>query len=96
MSTRPDRRLAAVIALDVVGYTKLMGDNEERTHEQVSDALRDLVVPTVAACSGRVVKKTGDGALLEFRSVVEALRCGIILQCAMRERNASSSQTRRV
>ncbi len=89
MSTRPDRRLAAVLALDVVGYTKLMGDNEERTHERVSDVLRDMVVPTIAACSGRVVKKTGDGALLEFRSVVEALRCGIIVQCAMRERNAS-------
>jgi len=89
MSTRPDRRLAAVMALDVVGYTKLMGHNEEHTHEQVSNALRDLIGPTIVACSGRVVKKTGDGALVEFRSVVEAIRCGIIVQCAMRERNAS-------
>src|SRR4051812_22893860 len=90
MSTRPDRRLAAVMALDVVGYTTLMGRNEEHTHEQVSSALRDLIGPTIAACSGRVVKKTGDGALVEFRSVVEAIRCGIIVQCALRERNTSA------
>jgi adenylate cyclase len=77
------------MALDVVGYTSLMGHNEEQTHERVSDALRDLVGPAIAACGGRIVKKTGDGALAEFRSVVEAIRCGTIVQCTMRERNAS-------
>src|SRR5262249_11982241 len=86
MPTRPDRRLAAVMALDVVGYTRLMGRNEEETHNRVLGTLYDLVAPTVASCGGRVVKKTGDGALAEFRSVVEAVRCGIIVQCAMRER----------
>jgi adenylate cyclase len=96
MAIRPDRRLAAVMALDVVGYTRLMGDNEEGTHERVSDTLRDLVVPTATAYGGRVVKKTGDGAMIEFRSVVEALRCGISVQCAMRERNTPVERESRI
>lgn len=90
MAIRPNRRLAAVMALDVVGYSKMMALDEERTHEHVSDALRDLLAPTVTACGGRIVKKTGDGALVEFRSVLEALRCCIIVQLAVRERNEST------
>jgi adenylate cyclase len=60
------------------------------------NTLRDLVGPTVAACGGRIVKKTGDGALAEFRSLVEAIRCGTIIQCAMRERNAAAESAQRL
>ena len=72
---RLERRLSAILAADVAGYSRLMGCDEEGTHVQLKDHLRTLVEPKIAEHRGRVVKNTGDGMLVEFSSVVDALRC---------------------
>jgi adenylate cyclase len=69
------RRLAAILAADVAGYSRLMGADEEGTHERLRGHLRDLIEPKIAEHRGRVVKNTGDGLLAEFQSVVDAVRC---------------------
>ena len=69
------RRLAAILAADVAGYSRLMGMDEEGTHERLRAHLCELVEPTIGAHNGRIVKNTGDGLLAEFASVVDALRC---------------------
>src|SRR5579864_133138 len=79
------RRLAAVLVLDVAGYSRLMQGDEEGTHARVSDLLREVVEPRIAEYHGRIVKGTGDGALVEFASVIDATRCAIAIQKAMRE-----------
>ena len=71
----PFRRLAAILAADVAGYSRLMGVDEEGTHERLKAHLQELVNPEIAEHHGRVVKTTGDGFLAEFPSVVGAVRC---------------------
>jgi adenylate cyclase len=82
------RRLAAILAADVAGYSRLMGADEEGTHERLKDLRRELIDPNIAQHHGRIVKTTGDGILIEFSSVVDALRCATAVQKAMAERNA--------
>ncbi len=71
------RKLAAILAADVVGYSRLAGADEDRTLARLRTLRSDLIDPTVSVHNGRVVKRTGDGSLVEFRSVVDAVRCAI-------------------
>jgi class 3 adenylate cyclase len=71
----PVRRLTAILAADVAGYSRLMGADEERTHERLKAHLAELVNPKITEHRGRIVKNTGDGFLAEFASVVDAVRC---------------------
>ena len=82
------RRLAAVLAADVAGYSRLMGRNEEGTLGQLMAHRRALVDPKIVEHHGRIVKTTGDGILAEFASVVDAVRCAVEMQRGMEERNA--------
>ena len=90
------RRLAAILAADVVGYSRLTGADEDRTLARLRALRSDLIDPTIAVHNGRVVKRTGDGAIVEFRSVVDAVRCAIEVQNAMIERNAGVPPERRI
>jgi adenylate cyclase len=90
------RKLAAILAADVVGFSRLAGADEDRTLARLRALRSDLVDPTIAVHNGRVVKRTGDGVLVEFRSVVDAVRCGIEIQNLMVERNAGLSPERRI
>jgi len=91
-----ERRLAAILAADVAGYSRLMGADEEGTHERLKVHLRDLVEPTIAEHRGRTVKNTGDGFLANFSSVVDAVRGAVDIQRRMAERNASIAATERI
>ena len=71
------RRLAAILAADVAGYSRLMGEDEEGTHERLRTHLQELIEPKIADHRGRIVKNTGDGFLAEFASVVDAVRCAV-------------------
>jgi class 3 adenylate cyclase len=82
-----DRRLAAILAADVAGYSRLMGADEEGTLARLNEHLRVLINPAIAEHRGRIVKTTGDGLLAEFASVVEAVRCAVAIQRGMAERN---------
>jgi adenylate cyclase len=93
---RIERRLAAILAADVAGYSLLTGVDEEGTHIQLQAHLRALVDPTVAEHRGRVVKNTGDGMLAEFGSVVDAMRCALDVQRGMVERNRGVSDEKRI
>ena len=90
------RKLAAILAADVVGFSRLAGADEDRTLARLRALRSDLIDPTIAVHNGRVVKRTGDGALVEFRSVVDAVRCAIEVQNAMVERNAGVPPDRRI
>ncbi len=90
------RKLAAVLAADVVGYSRLAGADEDRTLSRLRGLRSDLVDPAVAAHHGRVVKRTGDGILIEFRSVVDAVRCAVEVQSGLIERNAGVPADRRI
>jgi TolB-like protein/class 3 adenylate cyclase/Flp pilus assembly protein TadD len=90
------RRLAAILAADVAGYSRLMGADEEGTHERLQAHHRELVDPKISEHSGRVVKTTGDGMLAEFPSVVDAVRCAAELQHAMIDREAGVPEDRRI
>jgi|HubBroStandDraft_6_1064221.scaffolds.fasta_scaffold52937_1 TolB-like protein/Tfp pilus assembly protein PilF len=90
------RKLAAILAADVVGYSRLAGTDEDRTLARLRTLRSDLIDPTVAVHNGRVVKRTGDGSLIEFRSVVDAVRCAIEVQNGMVERNAGLPPERRI
>ena len=90
------RKLAAILAADVVGYSRLAGADEDRILARLRALRSDLIDPTIAVHHGRVVKRTGDGALVEFRSVVDAVRCAIEVQNAMLERNAGVPPERRI
>ena len=85
----PVRRLTAILAADVAGYSRLMGADEEGTHERLKAHLQELVDPKIAEHRGRIVKNTGDGFLAEFPSVVDAVRCGVEIQQGMVERNSA-------
>ncbi|MFA1626074.1 adenylate/guanylate cyclase domain-containing protein [Rhizobium mongolense] len=91
-----NRKLAAILAADVVGYSRLAGADEERTLARLRALRSDLIDPTIAVHNGRVIKRTGDGALVEFRSVVDAVRCAMEVQNGMVERNAGVPQERRI
>jgi adenylate cyclase len=95
-SERVERRLSAILAADVAGYSRLTGRDEEGTHVQLQGHLRSLIDPKIAEHRGRVVKNTGDGLLAEFGSVVEAVRCAVEVQRGMAERNAGVPQERRI
>jgi class 3 adenylate cyclase len=82
------RRLAAILATDVAGYSRLMGADEEGTLERLKALRRELLDPKITEHHGRIVKTTGDGLLVEFASVVDAVRCAVAVQQAMPERNA--------
>src|SRR6185437_16608711 len=77
------RRLTAILAADVAGYSRLMGADEEGTHERLRAHLRDLIEPKITGHRGRIVKNTGDGFLAEFASVVDAVRCAVEMQRGM-------------
>ena len=85
---RVERRLAAILAADVAGYSRLMGLDEEGTLAALKACRQELIDPKIAAYRGRIVKTAGDGALVEFASVVDAVRCAIDIQRAATERNA--------
>src|SRR5215471_14479486 len=90
------RKLAAILVADVVGYSRLAGADEDRTLARLRALRGDLIDPAIAAHHGRVVKRTGDGMLVEFRSVVDAVRGAIEVQNGMVERNAGLPPERRI
>ncbi len=93
---RVERRLAAILAADVVGYSRLMGANEEGTLAELKRHRRELVDPKISEHRGRIVKTTGDGMLVEFVSVVDAVRCAVDIQREMTGRNAEVPPDRRI
>ena len=90
------RKLAAILAADMVGYSRLAGADEDRTLSRLRGLRTDLIDPAIAAHHGRIVKRTGDGSLIEFRSVVDAVRCAIEVQNGLVERNAGVPPERRI
>jgi len=90
------RRLAAILAADVAGYSRLMGTDEEGTHERLKAHLGELVNPKIAEDRGRIVKNTGDGLLAEFASVVDAVRCAVEVQRGMADREPGVPEDRRI
>jgi adenylate cyclase len=90
------RKLAAILVADVVGYSRLAGADEDRTLSRLRGLRSDLIDPAIAAHHGRIVKRTGDGSIIEFRSVVDAVRCAIEMQNGMIERNAGLPPERRI
>jgi adenylate cyclase len=90
------RKIAAILAADVVGYSRLAGADEDRTLARLRTLRSDLIDPTIAVHHGRVFKRTGDGILIEFRSVVDAVRCAIEVQNGLVERNAGLPPERRI
>ena len=93
---RVQRRLAAILAADVAGYTRLMGEDEEGTLAVLTAHRTELIEPRIAEHRGRVVKTTGDGLLAEFASVVDAVRCAVAFQEGMAERNTDTAEDRRI
>ena len=93
---RVERRLAAILAADVAGYSRLMTADEEGTHFRLLTHRREVIEPKIREHRGRIVKHTGDGALAEFSSVVDAVRCALEVQQLMLARNAGVSQGRRI
>src|SRR5262245_11569325 len=90
------RRLAAIVAADIAGYSRLMGQDEEGTHARIKRQRRELIEPTIAEHHGRLIKYTGDGFLAMFDSPVEAVRCAIVIQQSMVGRNASLPLEQRI
>jgi len=90
------RRLAAILAADVAGYSRLIGKDEEGTLERLRSIRADVIDPKITEHRGRIVKTTGDGFLVEFSSVVDALRCATQWQHQMGERNADLPPTSRI
>ena len=90
------RKIAAILVADIVGYSRLAGADEDRTLSQLRALRSDLIDPTIALHHGRIVKRTGDGSVIEFRSVVDAVRCAIEVQDGMIERNSGLPPERRI
>jgi adenylate cyclase len=90
------RKIAAILAADVVGFSRLTGADEDRTLARLRALRSDLIDPTIAVHHGRIVKRTGDGSIVEFRSVVDAVRCAIEVQNGLIERNAGVPPERRI
>ncbi len=93
---RVERRLAAILAADVAGYSRLMGADEEGTLAQLKSVRKALVDPTIATHRGRIVKTTGDGMLVEFASAVDAVRNAVEIQRSMAEQNTAVPQDQRI
>jgi class 3 adenylate cyclase len=93
---RVQRRLAATLAAEVVGYSRLIGVDEEGTLNRLKAHHRELIDPKITEHHGRIVKTTGDGVLAEFSSVVDAVRCAVEVQRAMVDRNAAEAEEKRV
>jgi adenylate cyclase len=93
---RVERRLAAILAADVAGYSRLMGMDEEGTLAQLKAHRRALIDPKITEHRGRIVKTTGDGMLVEFASVVDALHCAVEVQRGMAERNTEVPHDKRI
>jgi adenylate cyclase len=93
---RDQRRLAAIVSADVAGYSRLMGEDESRTLDALKAHRRELIDPKIAEYGGRIVKTTGDGLLLEFPSVVDAVRCAVDVQRGMAERNGGVKADQRI
>src|SRR5262245_31804028 len=91
-----ERRLAAIFAADVAGYSRLMGADEEGTLDRLKAHRRELIDPKVKEHRGRIVKTTGDGMLAEFPSVVDAVRCAVEIQRAMVDRNVEVPEDKRI
>jgi adenylate cyclase len=91
-----ERRLAAILAADVAGYSRLMGADEEGTHERLRARFGEVVEPKIKEHRGRIVKNTGDGMLVEFASVVDPVRCAVTIQREMAERNAAVPEAQRI
>ena len=91
-----NRKLAAILASDIVNFSRLAGADEDRTLARLRALRSDLIDPTIAVHNGRIVKRTGDGFIVEFRSVVDAVRCAVEIQRAMVERNAGAPADRRI
>ena len=90
------RKIAAILVADVVGYSRLVGADEDRTLSRLRGLRSDLIDPAIDAHHGRIVKRTGDGIIIEFRSVVDAVRCAIEVQSGMVERNVGVPEDRRI
>jgi class 3 adenylate cyclase len=90
------RRLTAILAADVAGYSRLMGADEEGTHERLKAHLRQLVDPKIKEHRGHILKNTGDGMLAEFASVVDAVRCAVEIQRGMLDREPEASDERQI
>src|SRR4051794_17704859 len=93
---RVERRLAAVLAADVVGYSRLMGSDEEGTLARLKSLRKSLIDDAISVHRGRLVKTTGDGLLVEFASAVDAVRCAVEIQSAMSETNTGTPSDRRI
>src|SRR5882757_1571533 len=90
------RKIAAILVSDVVGYSRLAETDEDRTLSRLRGLRSDLIDPAIDAHRGRIVKRTGDGSLIEFRSVVDAVRCAIEVQTGLAERNVGLLPERRI
>src|SRR5204862_1847868 len=93
---RVERRLAAILAADVAGYSRLMGQDETGTLARLRTHRRDFIDPKITEHRGRIVKTTGDGLLLEFPSVVEAVACAVAVQRGMAKRNGATPEDQRI
>jgi adenylate cyclase len=93
---RIERRLAAILAADIAGYSRLMGADEEGTLARLKAHRRELIDPKISEHRGRIVKTTGDGILIEFPSVIEAVSCAVDVQQGMAERNAGTPEEERI
>ncbi|HZS83211.1 MAG TPA: adenylate/guanylate cyclase domain-containing protein [Stellaceae bacterium] len=93
---RIERKLAAILCADVVGYSRMMGADEEGTHAALQRCRREIVDPTIANHKGRIVRTAGDGLLVEFASVVDALRCALAIQDELAAANAGIAEARRI
>ncbi len=91
-----ERKLAAILAADVAGYSRLMAADEEGTLARLRGHLRELVEPSIAAHRGRIVERMGDGLLVDFPSAVEAVRCAVAVQAGMAERNRAAPAEQRI
>jgi class 3 adenylate cyclase len=91
-----ERRLVAILCADVVGYSRLMNFDEEGTHARFQNCRKSIIEPKIRAYHGRIVKHTGDGALVEFSSAVDAVRCAVEMQQAMMVRNTGVKQAHRI
>jgi adenylate cyclase len=96
VSGQVDRRLAAILAADVAGYSRLMSADEVGTFSALKDHRSNAIDPTIASHAGRIVKTTGDGLLVEFSSAIEAVECALDIQKAMTERNHDIPLNRRI
>src|SRR5271165_5902745 len=90
------RKLAAILVADIVGFSRLAGADEDRILARLRTLRSDLIDPAIEVHNGRIVKRTGDGVLVEFRSVVDAVRCAIEIQNGLIERNAGLPSDRRI